>query len=142
MKNAQSLMNEITPILTEVLGVDADQVIPNARFEEDLGGESIDLLDFAFRCEKQFGIRMDFQDLIGASEFETGASGLLTGDSLARLKKRVPFLDYSEFELHPQKSLITRTITVHSLAQFVCDALGREKESARSETSKERTRNR
>jgi acyl carrier protein len=130
MRNNESVVSEITPILTEVLGIDADRVTPSARFEEDLGGSSIDLLDFAFRCQKQFGIRLDFQDLIDPTEIETDASGLLTPESLSRLKERLPFLDYSEFERHPQKTQITRTITVNSLAHFICDALAAKEQNA------------
>lgn len=119
MNTIESVLVELTPILSESLGVEPHEITPQAGFEQDLGGTSIDLLDVAFRCEKRFGIRLNFEELIDAKELETDEQGLLTAAALSRLKLRLPHLDYSDFEQHPQKSEIARTITVGALAEFV-----------------------
>ena len=133
MKTADTVIEEIKPILMEVLGVEAAEVTPSARFEADLGGESIDLLDFAFRCEKRFGIRLHFQNLVDGDDLATDEKGLLTPESLALLKARFPWLNYVEFERHPDKKRITKTITVESLAHLVCAALAARATTLRSE---------
>ncbi len=43
--------------IADCLGVEIEEVTPEARFFEDLGGESIDLLSLSFQFEKAFNIR-------------------------------------------------------------------------------------
>jgi acyl carrier protein len=123
MRTYEDVMQRLTPILVESLGVEPEEIKPAARFEADLGGESIGLLDFSFRCEKQFGVRLDFQNLVRGEAMEIDSNGRLTPESLSSLKARYPFLDYSEFEKDPRKAAIGSTITVESLAHFVCEAM-------------------
>ena len=123
MKTREDVIEELKPIFEEVLAVDPDEVIPSARFEADLGGESIDLLDFAFRCEKRFGIRLNLQKLIEGDDLKTDPSGRLTPDSVAALKRRLPFLDDPDFQSEPHPARIPKFITVDGLAGLVCEAL-------------------
>ena len=60
----------VREILTDALSLRPDQVRPESRLIEDLGAESIDLLDLRFRIEKTFGFRISTQDL--AEAFGTG----------------------------------------------------------------------
>ena len=41
-------------MLVDALGVDEDEVTPDATLRDDLGAESIDFLDIVFRLEKAF----------------------------------------------------------------------------------------
>ena len=50
-------------ILVDTLGVDPDEVIPEASLIYDLGAESIDFLDISFRIEKAFGIKFPTRKL-------------------------------------------------------------------------------
>ena len=45
-------------VLFHVMGVDEEEVTPNAVIRDDLGAESIDFLDIMFRLEKAFGIKI------------------------------------------------------------------------------------
>jgi acyl carrier protein len=49
---------ELRAIVVETLGVDEALVTPEAALIEDLGAESIDFIDLAFRVEKAFGIKL------------------------------------------------------------------------------------
>ena len=49
MKTYATVMQEIRPIVAEVLGLEPEEVTPAARFFDDLGGESIDILELSFR---------------------------------------------------------------------------------------------
>lgn len=72
------------------------EVTPEAWFDADLGGESLDLLDLGFRCEKAFGVKIHFQDLT-AQNLTIGADGTLTAESLHRLSQRFPLLEVSHW---------------------------------------------
>jgi acyl carrier protein len=45
------------------LGVDEDEASPNATLMDDLGAESIDLLDILFRIERSTGVKVHAADL-------------------------------------------------------------------------------
>src|SRR5690606_18194831 len=49
---------KVQEILVEALGVDDDEVTPEATLMGDLGAESIDFLDIVFRLEKAFDIKI------------------------------------------------------------------------------------
>src|SRR3954467_15882598 len=51
------IIEKVRSTLVDALGVDEDDVTPDATLFKDLGAESIDLLDIVFRLERNFGIR-------------------------------------------------------------------------------------
>lgn len=76
--------------IAECLGVELDEVTPEANFFEDLGGESIDLLDLSFRIEKTLGIRPDFSSVRDQLNLAADESGALTPESMERLRSVFP----------------------------------------------------
>src|SRR3954449_12298695 len=48
------IYSKVQGVLVDALGVDEDEITPNATLREDLGAESIDFLDIVFRLEKAF----------------------------------------------------------------------------------------
>lgn len=53
---ADSIENKIKQFIVNELGVDEQQVTPNARLIEDLGADSLCLLTMKVRLEDEFGI--------------------------------------------------------------------------------------
>ncbi len=49
----------------EVLQVTADQVVPEARFADDLEADSLDLVEFVMALEEAFDITVDESELDG-----------------------------------------------------------------------------
>ncbi|MBT2246702.1 acyl carrier protein [Sphingobium sp. BHU LFT2] len=45
------------------MGVYADQVTPEARFIEDLGGDSLDVVELVMALEDEFGVTIDDADI-------------------------------------------------------------------------------
>lgn len=45
----------VTAIIVDLLGVDEDQVVPSARFREDLEADSLDLVELIMAFEEEFG---------------------------------------------------------------------------------------
>ena len=116
---AKEIEDSVREIVAETLAVGPDEVVPSARFFEDLGGESIDLLDLSFRCEKQFGVKIPFADLGRLDEFPTDSDGKLTADALAHLETKYPFLDYARLREDPHLSRLTEMLTVENITRFV-----------------------
>ena len=48
-------LEQVQEIITELLGVDAKEVVPEARFREDLGSDSLDLVELIMAFEDKFG---------------------------------------------------------------------------------------
>ena len=49
------MFDQVKEIIVELLGVDAAQVTPEARFREDLGADSLDLVELVMEFEEKFG---------------------------------------------------------------------------------------
>ncbi len=53
-------------ILQQALDVTPEEIVPKARVIDDLGAESIDLLDIRFRVERALGLRITNAELTAA----------------------------------------------------------------------------
>lgn len=62
----------------EVLGVKPEQVIPEARFAEDLDADSLDLVELIMALEEAFNITVEESELDGVDTV-AGAYALVTG---------------------------------------------------------------
>jgi acyl carrier protein len=101
----EEIYSKVQGVLVDALGVDEEQVTPNARLKQDLGAESIDYLDIQFRLEKAFGIKVPKGEMLPENvmtdpQFVQG--GKITPAGMAELKKRMPYADFTEFEKDPQ----------------------------------------
>ncbi|MFL7837476.1 MAG: acyl carrier protein [Candidatus Promineifilaceae bacterium] len=48
------VQERVTAIIVDILGVDEDKVVPEASFREDLGADSLDLVELIMEFEEQF----------------------------------------------------------------------------------------
>tara|TARA_A100001037_G_scaffold203355_1_gene181838 strand:- start:275 stop:661 length:387 start_codon:yes stop_codon:yes gene_type:complete len=122
------IFEKIQTVLDDALGVDEDEVTPNASLTADLGAESIDFLDIVFRIEKTFDIKIPQGELFpeGLTENpEWVADGNLTDSGLAMLKERMGHVNFDAIENGDRNvSKIADSITVDSLVNFVEMKLG------------------
>ena len=51
----KSIEQRVKDIIVEQLGVNADQVTPEAKFIEDLGADSLDTVELVMALEEEFG---------------------------------------------------------------------------------------
>ena len=107
-------------IVADILARELNEVTPTARFFEDLGGESIDVLELSFRCEKIYGIKAEFQKI--GTAVRSDENGMLTPESLAKLKSN-NFLDLAAIEADPRAERVTELLTVGAIARYVHGAL-------------------
>ena len=55
MATDKSIEEKVKDIIVEQLGVNADQVTPEAKFIEDLGADSLDTVELVMALEEEFG---------------------------------------------------------------------------------------
>ncbi len=63
-----SVEERVKSIVVDLLGVDEDRVIPDARFREDLEADSLDLVELIMAFEEEFGGEISDED---AQKIET-----------------------------------------------------------------------
>ncbi len=59
---AVSVYERLKKIVAEQLGVEEEQVTPDASFVEDLNADSLDLVDLIMTLEEQFGMEISDED--------------------------------------------------------------------------------
>ena len=57
-----SVADKVKSIIVEQLGVDADEVTAEASFTEDLGADSLDIVELVMAFEEEFGIEIPDED--------------------------------------------------------------------------------
>ena len=57
-----TLTDRISKIIVEQLGVNEDQVKPEAKFIEDLGADSLDTVELVMALEEEFGTEIPDED--------------------------------------------------------------------------------
>ncbi len=57
-----SVAEKVKSIIVEQLGVEADEVTPEASFTDDLGADSLDIVELVMAFEEEFGIEIPDED--------------------------------------------------------------------------------
>ena len=55
----------------DVLSVEADQIVPDARFAEDLDADSLDLVELVMALEEEFDVSVEEEELEGVETVRT-----------------------------------------------------------------------
>ena len=116
------IYSKVQEALVDALGVDEDEVKPEATLQGDLGAESIDFLDIVFRLEKAFGIKIERgelfpEDILTNTEYVE--DGKVNATGMAKLKERMPFADLSKFAADPSVQNLGKQLTVQDMCNFV-----------------------
>jgi acyl carrier protein len=127
MPTKQEVFEKIQAALVDALGVDEEEVTPDATMVGDLGAESIDFLDIVFRLEKAFEIEIPRselfpEDILTNAEFVQ--DGKVTDDGIKALKERMPFADLTKFEANPVVQEFGNLLTVNDMCRYVESKVG------------------
>jgi acyl carrier protein len=121
------VFKKVQTALVDALGVDEEEVTPEATMVGDLGAESIDFLDIVFKLEKAFGIEIPRKEL-SPEDILTNAEyvkdGKVTPAGIAELKTRMPFVDFTKFEANPNVREFSNLMTVGDLCRYVESKVG------------------
>ena len=113
---------KVREVLEDALGVDEDEVTPQAKLVEDLGAESIDFLDIVFRLEKSFGIKIEQSEMFPDDVLnnpEYVQDGKVTDKGMEELKTKLPHADLSDFEQNRSVEDFANVFTVEAVVKFV-----------------------
>lgn len=129
------IYKKVQGVLVDALGVDEEEVTPQARLSDDLGAESIDYLDIVFRLEKAFTtdpakpfkiprgelFPEDLQTLQNDPKYVS--DGKITPAGLEELKRRMPYTDFSDFEQDPRVDKAQGLMTVNAVTNYIAAKL-------------------
>jgi len=121
------VFEKVKETLVDALGVDEEEVTPDATLTGDLGAESIDFLDIVFRLEKGFNIKIPRGELFPDGIFnnpEFVKDGKLTASGLAQLKTSMPHVDFTEFQQDPDINKMASLFKVQTIVSYVKTKVG------------------
>jgi acyl carrier protein len=111
--------------VADALGLEEDEVTLDATLMDELGAESIDLLDILFRIERSTGIKIQAADIGdhvqgGIPDDEFGDENeIITPKGMAHLKQVMPQLDTDELSGQLKADQVMSHFTVGNLVQMV-----------------------
>ena len=118
----QQVFEKVRVVLVDALGVDEEDVTPEATLVGDLGAESIDFLDIVFRLEKAFGIKIEQSELFPDSVLNDPryvVDGKVTDQGMAELRQRLPHAKLDDFDKSRNVHDFSNVFTVDAISKFV-----------------------
>jgi acyl carrier protein len=124
------IQSAVQEAVVGALGVGEDEATPDATLMDDLGAESIDLLDILFRIERSTGVKIQASDL---GEYIQGGipddqfgdeNGIVSEQGLEQLKKVMPQIDADELRGKLEAEKVITLFTVGNLADMVAARSG------------------
>jgi acyl carrier protein len=125
MTNSE-ILQELKPLVVQVLGVAPETIRLESVLVSDLGAESIDLLDLSFLVEEKFQVRIEANEIerearkrLPDGEYEK--DGYLTEAALDEIRRSLPELDAGKLVKGLRKvdlpALLTVSFFVHLIAR-------------------------
>ena len=113
----EDVFRKLLPLIQDVTGVGEERIRMESCLMEDLGAESLDLLDFSFLIEETFGVT------IASNEFEQRATeqmpegtyerdGLLTEEGATKLRLALPEVPPEKIQPGMPKITVPKILTV------------------------------
>jgi acyl carrier protein len=113
--------------LVDVLGVDEDEVTMDSSFYDDLGAESLDMLDLFFRIESKTNIRISTREVqkvlqgdLSEEEF-FDENGIVTPAGLEHLQKLLPDSNLAEIAEELDQLKLFSLFTVRRLVDIIAE---------------------
>ncbi len=127
MPSSEEIYARVRDVLVDALGLEDDEVTPEATLIGDLGAESIDFLDIVFRLEKEFDIKIPrgelFPENLAAADSGLVEDGKVTPEGIEQLREKMPHADIDRFAQDPQVSAIPDLFTVDMICRFLASRL-------------------
>jgi len=62
MANTEEVVSKVKDLISQSLGVSPDEIVPDASFIDDLGADSLDIVELVLLIEKEFDIEIPDED--------------------------------------------------------------------------------
>ena len=123
MPTTDEIFDKVQETLVDALGVDDDEVTPEATLIADLGAESIDFLDIVFRLEKNFDIKIPrgelFPESLASADSSFIQDGLVTAEGIVELRTKMPHANVDKLAADPKVENIQDLFTVDLIVKFL-----------------------
>ncbi len=125
--NGKDFSGIVRDAIADALGLDIEEVVPDATLLGDLDAESIDLLDILFRIERASEVKIKVSDIaevlqggIPDEEF-ADEDGIINATGLAQLKLALPQIDTEELTGKITADEVLTLFTVRNLTDLVTE---------------------
>ncbi len=128
MPTQEEIFAKVRSALVDALGVDDEEVTPEATLTGDLGAESIDFLDIIFRLEKSFDVKIPRGELFPENiltDAQYVQDGKVTAAGIAELRRRMPFADLDGFAANPKVQEFGKLFTVKTICSYIAHKLSK-----------------
>lgn len=122
------VFEKVRDAFCEALDLDEDEVTADAKIFDDLGAESLDLLEIVFLLERAFdikiprgGVQEATQEGLDPTEYEV--DGVLTQKALDKLAEVMPEVPAAELKLGLTANDIPRLFRVQTFQNIVVQLL-------------------
>jgi acyl carrier protein len=93
--NREEIVQRVCQCVALVVDIDPNTIRESDRIIEDLGADSLDLLDLVFHLEQRFRIKISPRDIERRAQRELGeipleVEGIYTPEALDKLRKALP----------------------------------------------------
>ncbi len=117
----------VAETIADALGVDVEEVKPDASLIVDLNAESIDFLDMVFRLERAFKVKIPRGKIVEnargtLSEAEFEQKGIVTDVGMTRLKAYLAEVPAERFKTPLKVADIPRLFTPETFSKLVVQA--------------------
>lgn len=114
----EQIQTELRNEVADCLALEPEEITEGSGFFDELGGESIDMLDLSFRCERRFGVRPGLERLLSEQEWQL-IDGSLDADSLNRLASDFPQIDWRQHLSNRRLNTPRDAVTVGLIGDLV-----------------------
>jgi acyl carrier protein len=131
----QEVFTKLVPLVREVTAAREHQIRMESGLMEDLGAESLDLLDLCFLIEETFGVAITGDEFArrAAEQMPGGVyerNGLLTAEAVAELRKALPEVPPEKIQPGMPKVAVPRVLNVAVFVHLIERKLAETKEAA------------
>ncbi|MDH5152929.1 acyl carrier protein [Kocuria palustris] len=120
------LYEKVRDCVAEALALDLDEISPESTLLDELGAESIDLLDTLFRIDRATGVKIQSDELasyvqggIPDEEFGDEDADVITPKGMDQLKKVMPQIAEKDLDGKLSPEDVMSHFTVANLTELV-----------------------
>jgi acyl carrier protein len=125
MTTRADILQGVTECLALALDVDPNSIARDAKLIEDLGADSLDLLDLTFQLEQRFSIRISPRDIERDARKRLGEvpleiDGVYTPEALTELRRAMPEVPEEELAEGLHQGELPYRFRVATMVNLVC----------------------
>ena len=120
------LYEKVRDCVAEALALDLDEISPESTLLDELGAESIDLLDILFRIDRATGVKIQSDELASYvqggmpdEEFGDEDADVITPKGMEQLKKVMPQIAKKDLDGKLSPEDVMSHFTVANLTELV-----------------------